>query len=126
MHAPDLSRPQTNPPMTPWWPWLVLAVMSVGAILAAVVLSRQSGHIAANRQTDAEVRAVRGEVRAVRGEVDYLRDFVRGIEADAASNNRRIGRIEAGAGAARASPTASGTSARGTRPPPARRSGRRP
>jgi biopolymer transport protein ExbB/TolQ len=97
-HVPDVSRPQATPPMTPWWQWLVLAMLTAGAILAAAVLSRQGGHIAANRKTASEVEAISSEVRAVKSQVHYLREFVRNVEAEAAvkseANRRRIERVE--------------------------------
>lgn len=95
---PDLSTTTMNPSPTPWWAWFVLSAMTAGAILAAVVFSRQGGHIAANAQTAHQVEAISQEVRAVKGDVYYLRAFVDQVqansEAKSAANARRIDEVE--------------------------------
>jgi uncharacterized protein YlxW (UPF0749 family) len=93
-HVPNVARPGTEPHLTPWWTWLVLAVMSVGAILAAAVLSRQSGHIAANKETAADVQAISDEVKDVKSEVHYLRAFVDVVKADADATAERIEAVQ--------------------------------
>jgi uncharacterized membrane protein len=94
MHVPDLSPPPMTPPLTPWWAWLALASITAGAILAAVVFSRQSGHIAANRETAAEVEAIHSELSAVKADVTEVRRVADALRSRVDSNQRQIERIE--------------------------------
>ena len=93
---PDLSTSRTN--LTPWWQWFGLALATFAAILIAVMLSRQSGHIASNAATAKEVQSISSEVREVKTEVLVLRDFVDHVQAEAerkaAANAERIEQVQ--------------------------------
>src|SRR5690606_1857501 len=93
MVVPD---PEPSLPVTPrpWWAYLGIGIMILGAYFAVRVNIRQSTHMAEDRAAAKEVGAVSRRLGTVEAEVEYLHDFVRRVEARTEVNSAKVERVE--------------------------------
>jgi hypothetical protein len=95
----DTRIPRTDPPLLPWWAYLIPVLMTCGIIVALLIYARQGWHRAEGQATAEDVQIIAAEVESVRQDVEEIRAAARQLRAGYLANRARLESVEAEADA---------------------------